>query len=225
MTPREMQSAFELEYNKYDSKDMTESHIIFYWLNQAQEREVKTSYSGVNSKGESFESSQKRIDDLRTLVKEEKINITSLGTKPNSVIGVLPIDYWFKLGDEVDIEYTNINTITTIKRTGLTDCTVDTYNRQISDPYSPHRLHYDDAKPLRLFYKNQVEIITDDSYSVNYYYLRYLKKPNKIDLKGSSCELPEHMHSEIVTKAVNLYLETTGNNRYQSNKIELNTNE
>ena len=64
----ELQEAFELELNKFDDIDKIPSTDTEYWLNQGLIRFVKTRYSGVNTKGESFEQSQKRIDDLRTLV-------------------------------------------------------------------------------------------------------------------------------------------------------------
>lgn len=65
----DLQVAFELEINKLDEGlTKPKSDDIEYWLNVGLDKFVKTRYSGVNTKGESFEQSQKRIDDLRTLV-------------------------------------------------------------------------------------------------------------------------------------------------------------
>ena len=65
----DLQVAFELEVNKLDDGlNKPKSDDIEYWLNVGLDKFVKTRYSGVNTKGESFEQSQKRIDDLRTLV-------------------------------------------------------------------------------------------------------------------------------------------------------------
>ena len=65
----DLQVAFELEINKLDEGlTKPKSDDIEYWLNVGLDRFVKTRYSGVNAKGEGFEQSQKRIDDLRTLV-------------------------------------------------------------------------------------------------------------------------------------------------------------
>jgi hypothetical protein len=33
--------------------------------------------------------------------------------------------------------------------------------------------HYEDAKPLRLMYQNNIELITDGNYEITSYYLRY----------------------------------------------------
>lgn len=220
MTAREMQSAFELEVNRFDSEMMVESFIIFYWLNEAQNRIVKTRYSGVNAKGESFEQTQKRTDDLRTLVVESTI-IPTIGTvKPNSFVASLPADYMFALGEEVTISYINpLTSIAETKRGGITDCTTDTYSRQVKDPYSEHVLHYESASPLRLFREDSVDIITDGNYDIDSYYLRYMKLPGTISLT-SDCELPTHIHTEIVTEATKLFLEAYEERRYETSKSE-----
>lgn len=66
----ELQAAFELEINKIDSNlEKPKSVDIEYWLNQGLERFYKTRYSGLNYKNLGFEQDQKRIDDLRTLIR------------------------------------------------------------------------------------------------------------------------------------------------------------
>lgn len=229
MTNRELQNAFELEANKYDSKEIIESHVIFYWINEAIQRFVKTRYSGTNPKQESFEETQKRTDDLRTLVKEDRLPVVGgvEGTnKPNSFIATIPSDYFISVGEEVQIQIANIaGTQYVISRTTITESDTDSYGRQVADPYSPHVAHYESARPLRLFQDNSVELITDGSYDVNYYYLRYIKIPATVVLDGDTCDLPDHTHNEIVNLAVNLYLENTADQRYQLNKAELNNNE
>lgn len=70
MTYLELQAAFELEINKIDANlEKPKSVDIEYWLNRGLERFYKTRYSGINYKGLGFEQDQKRIDDLRTLVR------------------------------------------------------------------------------------------------------------------------------------------------------------
>ena len=72
----ELQEAFELELNKFDDIDKIPTSDIEYWLNQGLYRFIKTRYSGMNSKHEGVEQSQKRIDDLRKLL----ISVTYSGT-------------------------------------------------------------------------------------------------------------------------------------------------
>jgi len=112
-----------------------------------------------------------------------------------------------------------------LKRQGVTECTTDTYRPSIDNPYSEHRLHYEEAKPLRLVYQREVELITDGSYGVVSYYVRYVKKPLEVSsgIPTVDCELPDHTHDEIVVLAANLALENIEQQgRYQSHSVELN---
>jgi len=68
MTVNDMHIAIDLELNKLNSNlyDIILPQEKDYFLNRAQERLIKQYYSPKsNKKGEGFEMSQKRIDDLR----------------------------------------------------------------------------------------------------------------------------------------------------------------
>lgn len=66
----DLQAAFEIEIGKIDKNfEKPKSIDTEYWLNQGLEKFYKTRYSGLNSKGTGFEQDQKRIDDLRTLIR------------------------------------------------------------------------------------------------------------------------------------------------------------
>lgn len=224
MTVRDMQISFEIECNLHDPTEKPTSIEIVYWLNQAIEKFYKTRYSGVNPKGESFEQTQKRIDDLRTLVKEVTIT-TSAGTnKPNSYIATLPADYRFALGEEVTIQYTK-NGSTVTSREGVTKITIDRYREEIDNNFSEFRLQHSWARPLRLFYNVYVELVSDGMYSIPTYYLRYLAKPTAIALPNTSSNLPEHTHTEIVKLAVEMYLENVKDPRIQTYQSEIITME
>jgi len=194
-----------------------------FWLNDAVERFIKTRYN-------SFEQSQKRVDDLRTLIVETRI-IPAIGgatsDKPNSyivIVATFPVDYFLFLNDEVDITFDHsvLGTATTV-RTGVTECTSDSYFTKVSDPYGEHVLHLNTARPLRLFSEKGIELITDGNYEISYYYMRYIRKPSVIELAGAiDCDLPEHTHSEIVEMTVNKLLENIESPRYQTHTVELN---
>lgn len=231
MTARQMQNAFEQEANRMDSDLIVESHRVFYWINEAINRFVKTRYSGNNYKGTSVEQTQKRIDDLNTLVTEVSLNVAAGGGTDNprtlSYTVELPNNYLFTLSEEVYIsidspEYPNMQFE---KRTGVTQCDSDTYFKKITDPYSEYKLHYESANPLRLFTNGRITLTTDGNYRILSYLLRYLRRPNTVSLEGNDCDLPLHTHSEIVNLAVNLFLENEGDPRYSSNKSELILNE
>ncbi len=224
MTARDMQIAFEIEANlEYPTKKPTTIEL-FYWLNRAQEKFVKTRYSGINFKKESFEQTQKRIDDLRTLVKETGISTNPGGTKLNGYIATLPNDYLFTVGEEVLIQYTK-NNQTVTSREGVTQVTSDRYREEIDNNFSEFRLISNWARPLRLFSNTYIELISDGNYSIPVFYLRYISIPTAIALPSSNCILPQHTHSEIVKLAINMYLENIKDPRYQTNINEINTME
>lgn len=224
MTPLQMQTAFELEVGLIDSTVKPLTTDIFYWLNQAVNKFVKTRYSGINYKRESFEQTQKRTDDLRSLIKEVTITPSSGTNKPNSYIATIPVDYLFTIGEEVTISYVK-NSVTYTLREGITEITDDRYRQEIDNPFSMFVLHYGEAYPLRLYYNSYVELITDGSYSITYYYLRYISKPTDISLSSSDLTLPEHTHIEIVKLAVGMYLENIKDPRIQSYDKEISTME
>jgi hypothetical protein len=223
MTISEMHTAFRLELDKVNSlqyPDFT-SVEIDYWINRAIREFVKTRYSGVNYKREGFEQSQKRTDDLRTLVREVTIPCTITGAiKPNGYVITngfsnalfTAAPYWLSLGEEVDITTTGASPI----RQGVTEVTADEYRFEIDNPYSTYRLHYGNAKPLRLFYNDTIEFISDGGYTINNAYIRYIKSPVTVVYSTTNCDLPELTHDEIVIGAVKLALENIEQPRLQS---------
>ena len=234
MTINEMHIAFKLMLDKTSGlvNPVFLGEEIDFWLNRGIEKFVKTRYSGLNTKGESFEQTQKRTDDLRTLVVEETLESPNLVVgvvgvnKPNSFIAdltALSETYWFTLGEEVTVEFVPFGGVSlTPYRFGITECTIDSYRTKIDDPFSEHVLHYNEAKPLRLFYGDSVELITDGNYDVTKYYIRYLRQPVEVVLETPiSCDLPVHTHEEIVKLAVSMVLENIEQQRYQTQMAEV----
>lgn len=144
MTISEMHTAFKLELDKTSSLELPayEPEEIDFWLNNAIRKFVKTRYSGVNLKQESFEQSQKRIDDLRTLVRykenqmwNDTTGVYSISTsRPNTYI--FDLDdltsnnsdvYWFTLSEEVEIGFLSLEDDTTTLYTGGQAVTGETY--------------------------------------------------------------------------------------------------
>jgi len=110
------------------------------------------------------------------------------------------------------------------KKQGVTECTVNTYRSHIDNPYSEFRLHYEEAKPLRLIFQRYAELITDGNYGILSYSVRYVKRPVEVSAGAISvdCELPEHTHDEIVVLAANMALENIEQPRFKSNQVSLN---
>ena len=228
-----MHTAVKLGLDKTDglAYPAFEPEELDFWINDSIQRFVKTRYTGNNFHGKAFEQSQKRTDDLYTLVKEEVIEPaegTDATDKPNSWLvdtSDFPDDYMLFLNDEATIEFNHQVTGTdVILRTGVTECTSDSYYTKVSDPYGEHILHMNTAKPLRLFSSKGVELISDGNYEIPYYYLRYIAIPATVDNVSQTtvdCDLPLHTHSEIVEMTINKLLENIEAPRYQTQTIEL----
>ncbi len=114
MTLDELHQIFKLELDKTAALELPAFLVeeIDDWLNNAIRKFVKTRYSGINVKREAFEQSQKRTDDLRTLVREQTLICTTGDVKPNSYIAdldSLSFTYWTALGEEGLIGYQSIS--------------------------------------------------------------------------------------------------------------------
>lgn len=226
-----MHRAVKLELDKSSALELPafEPEEIDYWLNRAINDYVK-------GKCEKIEKDQSFIDDLRTLY-------SSLDTAPTSSLVIssdltqyvvdisgiydptYPYPYFRFLRDEIKISYTDSvsgNVVT--KWVGNIEVTQDNYNRRVENPYSEHRLHYGDAKPLRYFYGDYVFLLTDNNYSITEYRIVYFRKPVTVSISTPvDCDLPEHTHQEIVKLTTLTLMENIESIRSQtflrSNKI------
>jgi hypothetical protein len=214
------------------------SDTIFSFINEAIDKFYKTRYSGINSKSEGFEQSQKRIDDLRSLVKTKKYTDTITNTD-NQYEVELPNDYVMLLGDTAGIQpiddyndpcwgYSEDGDYI-IKRNDTIEATIETIDRQLGNSLSEHRLKYCTARPLRLIQGNKIYLYTDCKYKVSEYTITYLSKPVLLDSKNITnteyTSLPEHTHMEIVKMAVQLYLATKPMQHYSVYSTEVNNME
>lgn len=234
MTLAEMHIEFKLGLDKTDSLNYPnfEPEEIDLWLNNAQDRFVKTRYVH-NHKNETFEETQKRTDDLRTIVTEVTLPPSAIQTptKPNGILFDLPDGtmggpdiYWFAINEECEIRYEDCNGSWVDERTGVYAAQHDDYDKMVDDPFN---------KPnkdviLRLMHGRWAELITDGTFTINQYFLRYLRKPIRLDIITNptmSCELADHTHQEIVDMAVSLALENIASPRFQSHMISEMTQE
>lgn len=218
MTIEQMHIAVKLGLDKSSALELPsfEPEEIDFWLNKAIEQFVDTEYK-------TFEETQSVTEALKTLV-EEDIFATYSGSygnanKENCYTADIfdPSIYRFTIGEEANIVYTDsINGGTITKRQGITPCSQLNYRSSLDNPYSEHRLHYGEAKPLRLFIQNYVELITDGDYSVTDYIVRYIKNPVTVSLSSSvDCDLSSPTHNRIVDLTVSILLENIESNRAQ----------
>lgn len=231
MNKSEMHTAFKIELDKVESLQYPAfiPAEIDYFFDRAQEQFVKSRYGGNNPAGTSFEQNQKRLDDLRYLVVEGTLlatsdNVLNVSEKPNCyIVDLTDLDtddpYMFLVGEECTITYTDrLSNQPVNKIQPITECSANTYIAQVHDPLSPHRLHYNTASPLRLVKSDYIELITDGTYSVLNYTIRYLKTPTSFAtlLTTESPDFPNHVHPELVRLAVNIAIENIESPRIQS---------
>ena len=241
MTDRKMQIEFERRLQLMDPElvltNKLNSDTIFSFINEAIDKFYKTRYSGANSKAEGFEQSQKRIDDLRNLIKTE--SYTEIKSEGSVYSIELPEDYVILLGDTVGIQPSDDYIYNCwkmdedgeyiIKKVDTIEATIETIDRQLSNSLSEHKLKYSTARPLRLIQGNKVNLYTDGNYKVSEYSITYLSKPEHLDSKHITnteyTSLPEHTHMEIVKMAVQLYMATKPVQHYSVYSSEVNNME
>lgn len=238
MSPRNMQIEFERRLQLMDPnlviKEKLTSDTIISFINEAIDKFYKTRYSGINFKAQGFEQTQKRIDDLRTLIKNKKYTEGSINKSDRNSYSVeLPEDYVLLLGDTAGIQPSNLNECWEtnergeyiIKYTDTLESTIETLDRQLGNSLSEHKLKYCQARPLKLIQDNNVILYTDGKYKVSEYEITYLAKPSKINSSNITnteyTDLPEHTHMEIVKMAIQIYLATKPMQHYNAYSNEI----
>ena len=208
MTIADFHTEVKARLDKMDSLQLPNllTSEIDLFLNQAQDRTVKQRYGLSNPKRQGYEETQKRTDDLKAITRTAVLaplpasvdNIDS-----NARFFTLPADYWFIVQERVNITYPCGDTEET------TDVEVrpiehNEFTKSIYDPFKkPNK-----RKVLRLMENNQSEIIYAPGATLNSYKIRYIKKPIRMSYTGGvTCELSDHLHSEIVDECVKVILE------------------
>lgn len=178
------------------------SDEIYYWLNFSQESLVKNIFGEDNKVLNEFEITQKKKDDLQSIVQETQISI-SASPHTNKHIFNLVSDYWFKVREQCTITFDDCHGNPISKKVSVIEAEMNNIDRMLIDPYSEHNLRNDYAKPLRLLFNDKVTLISDDNYIVSNYVLYYIQKPTVIT-RSNSCNLPIQIHEDIVQIAYKL---------------------
>ncbi len=235
MTANEMRYAFDVSFDKITNFDAPgyEDAEVSLLLNKAQERFLLQTYAGTNKLKEGFEETEKRRKDLNELTKNSVIttpSVSQTGTLPNGTLFDLPTDFLYAIKEEVVIS--SEDECDNGKRVKVKPITHDEYTINIENPFKqPYnelvwRLDYsrttDNTNPKRH------ELITDGTYNITEYHLRYLRRLSNIvvdlDVPANQvhCVLDEITHQRIVDLAVEIALELTVDPRLGSN-VQLNT--
>ena len=234
MSIKEMHYDLDIKLNKVDSaqykhlkvpeKDwILNEAILLYTKNIAQPR-----FSQVTG----FELNQRNIDDIRTLVIDNK-PLPLVSNADGTYYVELPQDYLFYVASKVDLKKGKC-----LKHE--IRCTVRSHGDVFqASPFDNSSFEWEDINIT--FYEKGIKIYTDKSFQIQNFLLDYVKKPRVVhnaedfspqgyrNLKGellvgtSDCDLPEHTHSEIVDLAVLMITGDLANN-YQIKKDKININ-
>lgn len=229
MKLKEFSDSFDTLINSFGSKNglgETLSQTIALdeyeksvFLTKAQEEIVLSLYTGKNTYGDSFESSEEIRRYLANLIKEVKLtpitntNGIPLGIASTSKFFTLPVDVWFITYEAVKLSDAKCPNKEVIK---VCPTKQDEYHSIKDNPFRGPN----DKRALRLdLSEGNVEIVC--KYTISEYYVRYIKKLPPIVLinlpdglkvgeenKESECILHEALHQRILDRAVILALQS-----------------
>jgi hypothetical protein len=200
---------------------------IDFYLNEVIQELVKDFFEGFTRDGRAFEMSQRRIDDLKAiLVKDVSLTATYVGSPLNGfhIDRVeLPEDHMFTISHRSDLEYVRYGTLDWSGSAGQTRTSTngkpykvvnrtaqsDDIYRLLKDPFNTTK--FDD--PIADINQNYINIYTDERFIIKACILNYLRYPATVVLdletpaNSVDCDLPGHIHNEIVRAAARLLTE------------------
>lgn len=244
MLIQDAQIRFKVALDKLDTSvypELTPEVIdVIFRINE--EHFIKTRYSGNNYKREGFEVSQKRIDDLRTLVKNVTIVANETGDNLSQYTFNLTSvpDYWFYLKSQVGLKVKVCGLqygSSTVNSSNTTDLYKDSeiIVRQLDDirklKQDPFNKSIRDEISITFEAEGNITVHTDKTFTVKEFYLTYLKAPLLIENTAigvnnpvgytNTFNTPIETHQEIIDMAVNWTLENIESVRYNTNSAEL----
>ena len=190
-----------------------------------------------NRNQEGFEETEKRISDLSELVSSttltpasntsENVKYGQFVTLPNTLLTNNGTDYsnvyWFTIFDEATSSELECGSITEYKHPYIVSITHDEYSNVVYNPFRKPTDH----RVLKMRVGNRrVELISDGTFTITSYFLRYIRKPQPITLSSSLdaqvCELNDNIHREILDETVRIaFKDTEDNQRLQTENNEI----
>lgn len=237
MDIKEMQYDIKFKLNKIDSEQYKNFRIpeLDWAINEAEEIFVKSIAEPRTSNYLGFETNQRTIDDIRSIVINDK-TIVPTKIDSNTYKVELPQDYMF---------YISANVI--ISKAKCADRTARAILRQHDDRFesSPFDMSSFEWKEVNIrFYEGGIKLFTDGTFEIKEVKLNYIRKrkyihnaqdflptgsyklPSGVVLTGTqNCELPEHTHREIVDIAVLILANNLDSPNYQLKQAKVNLNQ
>ncbi len=209
---RELHYSFDLGMDRFGtfSKENFNKAEKDWLLNEAQMIFLKRRTSFRNNRNEGFEASQKRLDDLSTLVVKYPIQPAITPVLDSGIYIVdfndLVFDYFQLIDGYVDVTLSP----NCVKGVSLKFIQHDDIRTVLRDPFNNASL---EAIPYNLgrslVGNSPAMFIYPGQLIVSNVYLEYIKRPSKVSYGNyvyidgttypeATLELPEHTHSEIV---------------------------
>lgn len=219
MNIKDMHIAFKIDLDKALSSNMPNFDVyqIDYLLYTAYIMLINQKFTGNNYLTAGFEENNKRISDIQALIVDEVIagNITNKYAKNevsfdiSNIDMMYPITSVFKFNDELFAQTVNTN------HKDVNSLRMDVNNR----PWIPI--------PISIYENNKIIVYIDpddiSKIETNYpeLILTYIRNPKKFNFFSTNGEefepiVPEHMHFEIVSLAVDLAIENIESQRVQT---------
>lgn len=239
MTIKEMHYDYKQKLNKIDSQKYRELKIpeIDWKLAEAQELIVKMIAQPRFRSEFGFEIGQRTIDDIRTIVLDQKPSEYIVPTKydDSSYIVALPDDYWFLVKIKVIASKGNCKNVL------LYDSKAVQHDDNVeSSVFNKSSFEWRIANYR--YNKEGIRVFTDTTFTIDKVGLEYLIRPKPMynaedwadgsykTLNGEiytgtkDCELPEGIHREIVDLAVMITANDLNLPNYQlkQNKVKIN---
>lgn len=194
-----------------------------------------------NKYQQGFEASEIRRKEFAELV--SNVNLTStaisasqVGVKPNGTFYDLPSDFGLAINEEVTI--TSSNLCDNGNRIEVRPLTHDEYNKTIKNPFKKPfpelAWRLDFSRTVSTVGPKRHEIITDGSYAVDEYHIRYMRKLKPIIVGTGTIdgvtgpqdsELNDLIHRAIIEEAVKMASGVTDPQFYQIRTTESNNSE
>jgi hypothetical protein len=231
MTATDMQEEFLILYDKitnFDAPGYTEVEISRF-LTKGQERVFFDTYNPLGNKyKEGFEETEARRKDLGELVKGTTIIVPSTSQTnvlPNGKFYDLPTDCLYVVYEEITT--TSTDPCKNNLRIKVKPITTDEYSINKENPFKKPTVK---RGAWRLDYQTRKhEIVTDGTYTIASYHIRYIKTLNPIIIGANTidgvsgpqdCQFNSIIHRRIVDEAVKIATGVTDPQLYQIKTIE-----
>ena len=240
MTVQEMHYDFKMKLNKIDSEQYRNLRVpeIDWLLNEAQEFFIKSVAFPRVPNHLGFETSQRTIDDIRTIVVDNKqLEKDLINSEDRQKVFVLPTDYMFYISAKVTVSKTQCG----LKEVRLLIKQHD--DKFEESPFDNSSFEWGDINAT--FDSKGLRVYSDGTFDVENVKLNYIKEPayihNASDFKPEgqykslktglnltgrqNCELPNQTHREIVDIAVMLASSNLDMQNIQIKQGKLNLNQ